>query len=99
MGHNGTFLLNFPINREGRVHPIDSANAINFHRLIQRELSDNLLRHVPATVSTCRGERFSGVMLTDGDWDSYWATPDGTNSGTVEFRFAQPQRVNRLMLQ
>lgn len=99
VGHNGTFLLNFPINREGRVHPVDSANAINFHRLIQRELSDNLLRHVPATVSTCRGERFSGVMLTDGDWDSYWATPDGTNTGTVEFRFAQPQRVNRLMLQ
>ena len=99
VGHNGTFLLNFPIDREGRVHPVDSANAIAFHRLIERELSHNLLRHMPATVSNCRGERFSATQLTDGDWDSYWATPDGVTSGTITFRFDTPTRVNRLMLQ
>lgn len=99
VGHNGTLLLNFPIDREGRVHPVDSANAINFHRLIRRELSKDLLRHVPATVSTCRGERFNGTMLTDGDWDSYWATPDGVTTGSLEFRFDRPQPVNRLLLQ
>lgn len=99
VGHNGTFLLNFPIDREGRVHPVDSVNAIAFHQLIQRELKTNLLRHVPASVSTIRGERFNATQLTDGDWDSYWATPDGVTSGIITFSFAQPTKVNRLMLQ
>lgn len=99
VGHNGTFLLNFPIDREGRVHPVDSANAIAFRQLIERELQTNLLRHAPATVSTIRGERFSATQLTDGDWDSYWATPDGVSTGTITFSFAQPTKVNRLMLQ
>lgn len=99
VGHNGTFLLNFPIDREGRVHPVDSANAIAFHQLIQSELKTNLLRHKPASVSTIRGERFSATQLTDGDWDSYWATPDGVTSGTITFQLGKATRVNRLMLQ
>lgn len=99
VGHNGTFLLNFPIDREGRVHPVDSANAIAFHNLITKELKTNLLRHVPATISCCRGEHYNGTQLTDGDWDSYWATPDGVTSGTAEFSFATPTAINRLMLQ
>lgn len=99
VGHNGTFLLNFPIDREGRVNPVDSVNAIAFHQLIQKELGHNLLRHRPATVSTCRGERYSATQLTDGDWDSYWATPDGVNSGTITFLLGRATKVNRLMLQ
>lgn len=99
VGHNGTFLLNFPVNREGRIHPTDSLNAVRFREIIDRELGTNLLRHVPASVSSCRGEKFSSTMLTDGDWDSYWATPDGVTTGEVEFRLKAPTRINRLMLQ
>ena len=99
VGHNGTFLLNFPVNREGRIHPVDSTNALRFREIIERELGHNLLRHVPASVSSCRGEKFSSTMLTDGDWDSYWATPDGVTTGTVEFAFDKPTRINRLLLQ
>ena len=99
VGHNGTFLLNFPVNREGRIHPTDSLNAVRFREIIDRELGTNLLRHVPASVSSCRGEKFSSTMRTDGDWDSYWATPDGVTTGEVEFRLKAPTRINRLMLQ
>lgn len=99
VGHNGTFLLNFPVDREGRVHPVDSANAIGFRKLVEKELGNDLLRRRPATVSTIRGERFAATQLTDGDWDSYWATPDGVTSGTVTFTFDRPTPVNRLMLQ
>lgn len=99
VGHNGTFLLNFPIDREGRVHPIDSVNAIAYHQMIQRELRDNLLAGRKATVSTERGEQFSATCLTDGDWDTYWATPDGVTNGTVTFSFDKPTKVNRLLLQ
>ena len=44
VGHNGTFLLNFPVDKEGLIHPIDSANAVNYHQQVAAELSNNLLR-------------------------------------------------------
>lgn len=44
VGRNATMLLNFPVDRTGRIHPIDSANAVAFHKCIQQELSRNLLQ-------------------------------------------------------
>ena len=31
--------------------------------------------------------------------DTYWATPDGENTGSVTFTFKKPTKVNRLLLQ
>ena len=99
VGHNGTFLLNFPVDREGRVHPVDSANAVNFCKLIKKELANNLLAGNVPEVSDCRGKAFKAKNMTDGDWDTYWATPDGVTEGTITFTFDKPTKVNRLMLQ
>lgn len=33
VGHNATLLLNFPVNRDGLIHPTDSANAVDFIRM------------------------------------------------------------------
>ena len=44
VGHNATMLLNFPVDKDGLIHPIDSANAVNFHKKIRQELSVNLLK-------------------------------------------------------
>ena len=99
VGRNATFLLNFPVDREGRVNAIDSANAVRFRQIIDRELKTNLLRKVKVTASSERGKKFSAKKLTDGKWDTYWATPDGENTGTVTFTFSKPTKVNRLLLQ
>ncbi len=32
VGHNATLLLNFPVNRDGLIHPTDSANAVDFYK-------------------------------------------------------------------
>lgn len=99
VGHNGTFLLNFPVDREGRVHPIDSMNAVAYHKIVQKELAHNHLAGMKAKVSTVRGKAFAASNITDGDWDTYWATPDGETSGTVTFNFKKATKINRLMLQ
>ena len=98
VGHNATLLLNFPVDRDGRVNAIDSANAVAFHQLITSELKTDLLRKAKASASSTRGKKFSAKNLTDGKWDTYWATPDGENTGTVTFTFKQPTKVNRLLL-
>ena len=99
VGHNATLLLNFPVDRDGLIHPVDSANAVNFHKMVQRELSHNLVAGMKAKVSSERGKQFAAKALTDNSWDTYWATPDGVNNATIEFRFKKPQPMNRIMLQ
>ena len=99
VGHNATLLLNFPVDRDGLIHPTDSANAVTFHRMIQQELGTNLVAGMKAKVNSQRGKGFSAKALTDGNWDTYWATPDGVNTGTMEFTFKKAQPMNRIMLQ
>ena len=111
VGHNSTLLLNFPVTKEGLIHPSDSARAVDFHKQIQRELSDNLLKKAKIRASSTREARgreqgtkgndmpgFQTKNLTDDDFDTYWATPDGILSATLEATFSKPTRLNRLML-
>lgn len=99
VGHNATLLLNFPIDKTGRVNPTDSANAVDFHKRISRELGNNLLKGLTSEVSDERGGRFTAAKMTDDDYDTYWATPDGVNTATVTFRLPETTPVNRMMLQ
>lgn len=99
VGHNATLLLNFPVDREGRVHPVDSANAVNFHLNVQKQLAHNLLKGICPTVSAERGGEFTADAMTDDDYDTYWATPDSVVAADVCFDLGQPQRVNRMMIQ
>lgn len=99
VGHNATLLLNFPVDREGLIHPTDSANAVNFHKMIQRELQHNLVAGMTPKVSNERGGEFTAKAMTDNSWDTYWATNDGVTSATITFDFKKPQLMNRIMLQ
>lgn len=99
VGHNGTLLLNFPVDRDGLIHPIDSANAVKFRQLVDAELGHNLVKGMRAEVSSVRGRKWNTAKMTDGHYDSYWATPDGVTTGTITFRFKTPLRMNRMMLQ
>ena len=99
VGHNATLLLNFPVDRNGLINPVDSANAVNFHKLIQRELGNNLVAGMKPKVSNERGGQFAAQALTDGSWDTYWATSDGVTSADITFTFKKAQKMNRIMLQ
>lgn len=99
VGRNGTLLLNFPVDRDGLIHPIDSANAVKFHEIITKELSNNLVAGISPEVTNSRGGQFTPAAMTDDDYDTYWATKDGMTTADITFQFKKPQRINRLMLQ
>lgn len=99
VGRNATLLLNFPVDRNGLIHPIDSANAVRFHLMIQQELKTNLVAGITPKVSNERGGKYVASALTDGDYDTYWATEDGVDTADVEFSFETPRRINRVLLQ
>lgn len=99
VGHNATLLLNFPVDRDGLVHPIDSANAVNFHMNIQKQLAHNLLAGIRPKASDERGGNFTARATTDGDWETYWATNDGVNAAEIEFDLPNAEEINRMMIQ
>ena len=99
VGHNATLLLNFPVDRDGLIHPVDSANAVNFHKQVQKELSHNLLAGLKPKASDERGKEFSGKATTDGKYDTYWATKDDVTSATIEFTLPRMEKINRMLLQ
>lgn len=99
VGHNATLLLNFPVDRRGLIHPVDSANAVRFHEMIQQQLKTNLVPGMTPKVSNERGGDFVASALTDDNFDTYWATEDGVTTADIEFSFDTPTRMNRMMLQ
>ena len=99
VGHNATLLLNFPVDRNGLVHPIDSVHAVTFHETIQKQLAHNLLKGIVPMVTSERGGEYIAEAMTDADYDTYWATPDGVVAADAVFKLNKTEKVNRMLLQ
>lgn len=99
VGHGGTFLLNFPIDRDGLVHPVDSANAVAFYQRVKHDLQHNLLSKASAEASSSRGKAYRAQAVLDGNYDTYWATPDGVDTASLTITLPGVTAIDRLMLQ
>ena len=99
VGHNANLLLNFPVNQEGRIPSIDSANSVNWYQKLQKDFSNNLLKGSKVTASNTRSRRFGPKYVTDEDYTTYWATEDGVTRAELIFDFPQTTAFNRLLLQ
>ncbi len=101
VGRNATFLLNFPVALNGKIHPADSARAIEWRKTIDNELKTNLLLNTKAETNNYRGQdhNFSPAKTVDGNWDSYWATDDNVTNAILTFSFPETQLLNRILIQ
>ncbi|PXV66760.1 alpha-L-fucosidase [Dysgonomonas alginatilytica] len=99
VGRNANLLLNFPVALSGRIHPIDSLRIMDWHRAMQDELKDNVLKRATVTATNTRDKAFSPSMVNDGNWDTYWATSDEVTTGSLTITLKKPSLVNRLLIQ
>ena len=99
VGHNGTMLLNFPVNREGLIHPTDSARITQWHERISSELADNLLAGAKFSASDTRSKAFDAARMGDADWDTYWAPSDGVTAADIIIKTKRDVTLNCFMLQ
>ena len=99
VGHNANFLLNFPVALNGKIAPTDSIRAVEWHQTIQNDLKTNLLQGASVKADHTRGKKFAASNVTDGDWDTYWATEDGVTKASLTFTLPETTDVNRLLVQ
>ena len=86
VGRNSTLLLNFPVDRDGLIHPNDSSIAAQWHECIARDLGTNLLAKAKFSASNTRNKRFAPAMMGDDNWDTYWAASDGVTTADIELK-------------
>ena len=99
VGHNANLLLNFPINLDGKIPALDSLRATEWHEVIVNDFKDNILKNAEVRVDNERGRKFKAENVIDDDWNTYWATDDDYNFGTISFSFDKPVKMNRVVLQ
>lgn len=99
VGHNGTFLLNFPVDREGLIHPTDSATVIAWRERINNELGNNLLKGAKFTASDTRNNQFDAHNIGDDNWETYWAPSDGITTSDIIIKTKKDVTLNRFMIQ
>jgi alpha-L-fucosidase len=99
VGHNGTLLLNFPVDRDGLIHPNDSTIAAQWHERIAHELGTNLLKGAKFKATNTRSKRFGPAMMGDDNWDTYWAASDGVTTADIEIKAKKDITLDCIMLQ
>lgn len=56
VGRNANLLLNFPVNKEGRIPSEDSLRAVEWHREIERRFANDLLKEAKVTINENHSE-------------------------------------------
>lgn len=99
VGRNSTLLLNFPIDRDGLIHPVDSARGSAFGKMITEIFADNLAAEAKVSATDVRGNsrKYSAANINDEDMETYWATDDDVKTASVEFDFPEPATFNRFV--
>lgn len=99
VGRNATMLLNVPVAADGRIHPTDSLRLMQFRQRLDAEFATDLCAGASLTASASRGKGYGPERLTDGQYDTYWAAPDGVTTAAITVKLRREARVSRLMLQ
>lgn len=98
-GRNGTLLLNFPIDRRGRIHENDEKAALDLAAAVKEAFAVNLAKGKKASASNVRGKIYDAEKVLDGNKDTYWATKDGVLSASLTIDFDSPTAFNRFLAQ
>ena len=100
-GRNGALLLNFPIDRHGRIHANDEKASQELAAAVKQTFATNLAEGAKAAATNVRGRAaaFGAAMATDGKEDTYWATDDSVKAATLSLDFGRPITFNRFLVQ
>ena len=65
VGHNTNLLLNFPVNKEGRIPSADSLRAVEWHQTLEKTFAKNLLDGLKPTINNQETNREEWIYTFD----------------------------------
>jgi alpha-L-fucosidase len=101
VGHNGSMLLNVPVNKHGLISEDDAKRLAEFKQTREEIFIDNHFKGAAVTASQVRGNdpRFNASNVIDSSGDTFWSTDDTVKTGTLEFSMDSLRAINCLMIQ
>lgn len=101
VGRGSNLLLNVPPDRNGVFHDNDVKALQGFRKLMDKAFAVNLAAKARIQISSFRGNdaAYNGAKLIDGNKETYWATDDAVNTGTVTISLPKKQTVQYILLQ
>src|SRR5699024_412359 len=97
-GVGAKMLLNVPPNRAGRISKIDSLRLMKFNTYLRQAFDQDLFAEATAASSVKRGYGYKAQNVLDGNYDSYWATPDSVITGSIEIKMDEKKPINCVKL-
>lgn len=99
IGQNSSLLINFPVDRRGLIHEKDEEAILKMAAKVKEDFAVNLAKEADFEASSDRGKGYKAENLNDGDFNTYWTTPDGQIQASIELDFGKEISFNRLLIQ
>jgi len=101
VGGNATLLLNVPPDRRGRIHEADVARLRELGQALRATFDRNLAQGAVATADSTRQpeSRYAAARILDGQDDTFWMSPPGQETASLELCLPEPRQFNVVMLQ
>jgi len=99
IGQNSSLLINFPVDTRGLIHEKDEEAILKMAAKVKEDFAVNLAKEASFEPSADRGVGYEASNLNDGDFNTYWTTPDGPVQASVEIDFGKAVSFNRLLIQ
>lgn len=101
VGRNASLLLNLPVDDRGLVHETDVKQLMALRQQLDRDFETELAKNTVVNASDERksSPRYGAKNVNDGNSETYWATNDTVSAASIDFEFAKPTEVNRILLQ
>lgn len=98
VGRGALFLLNVPPDTRGQLHETDVASLLAYKKAIDELFSRNLADGGKVKADQNRGAGFEAAKVLDDDKKSYWATPDGVKTATLEVTLPEAREFGVIRL-
>lgn len=101
VGRGANLILNIPPDRRGLINEIDVASLQGWKKLIDERFKTNLALNKSVKASSVRGNspEFGAKKATDGNKETYWATNDQENSGSLEIDLKENKLISYVLVQ
>ncbi len=98
VGHGGSLLLNFPVDKRGLIHENDEKRLREWYSVIQSDLKDNLVKDAHVITSS-DNKSHSSTNLIDDDLESFWMPAKNEKSVSIDISFEKETEFNRFLIQ